>query len=136
MQKIFTLYAKDEEVMRLFFPRSSDFNYTRPVNPEIQNKTTIIRKMEQTFAEEITALYYMNLVSEGRIIVSKSQNRVRRSKCTAQDCLSVILENDSSLMEWFSKWMEDLVTLENERLRNTKAKIRQLGIENMLVQHR
>ncbi|MGC2680314.1 MAG: hypothetical protein WA323_00505 [Candidatus Nitrosopolaris sp.] len=28
--------------------------------------------------------------------------------------------------------MEDLITLENERLRNTKAKIRQLGIEKMV----
>jgi hypothetical protein len=135
-QKIFTLYAKYEEVMRLCEPGSPFFNHTRPVNPETRNNTTIIQKMEQTFAEEITALYYMNLVSGKVNIVSELQYEgifyLTRSECTAQDCLSVILENDSSLMEWFSKWMEDLVTLENQRLQNAKAKIRQLGIEKMV----
>ena len=132
MQKTFTLYAKYEEVMRLNCPKSTYFNDTRPVNPEIHNNATIIRKMEQTFAEEITALYYMNLVSEGRIIVGKSENRLRWSRRTAQHCLSVILKNDFSLSVWFSKWMKDLVTLQNETLQNTKSKIRQLDIENMV----
>jgi DNA-binding PadR family transcriptional regulator len=124
-QKTFMLYAKFEEVMRLLCPASSIFNHTTPNNPNTHNDIGIFRKKEEAFAEEISALYYMNL--------SNSRERVRRSKRTLQDCLSVILENDPSLRKWFSRWIQDLETLQNETLQHIKTKAKLLGTEHIAI---
>lgn len=123
--KTITLYAKFEEVMRLLCPASSNFNHTKPNNSNTQDNTSIFQKKEEEFAEEISALYYMNL--------SNSQDRLRRSRRTLQDCMSVILENDPSLRNWFSRWMQDLETLQKETLQHIKVKAKLLGTEHIAI---
>ncbi len=124
VRKIPNLYAKLHEVMMLTDPTSPGYHHYK--GPSIR----ILRKMEETFAHEITALYYMNLCHDSSFIVSESQNQTTLLR--PEHCLSVILENEPLLADWFSKWMQDLLTLQDETIHDTKAKIRQLGIENMV----
>ena len=89
VRKIPNLYAKFHEVMMLTDPSSPGYHHYS--GPSIR----ILRKMEETFAHEITALYYLNLCHDSSFIVSESQNQTTLLR--PEHCLSVILENEPLL---------------------------------------
>jgi hypothetical protein len=86
-------------------------------------------KTEQSFAEEITAFYYMNLNSHIPLRTSTMQNyslsdwSSKLTNHTPREYLLSIFQHDKrkpSLKEWFSSWMNDLIGLQQEILQNTK----------------
>jgi hypothetical protein len=102
-----------------------------PVNKD-QSPTfaeELFEKTEQSFAEEITALYYMNLNSNIPLsaIIPKnhpfSSEHPEMLNHTPREYLSLIFQHDKgkpSLKEWFSGWMNDLTGLQQEIYENTK----------------
>jgi hypothetical protein len=78
-------------------------------NPNI---TSIVRKMEKEFIDEVSALYYLNLV---RI----------------EDLISLFLKADNKkplIRGWLSNWIEDLVTLQKGTFQNILTRLRELGL--------
>jgi hypothetical protein len=122
--KVPNLYAIYWEVMMLADPSSLGYHHRSGVSIHI------LRKTEETFADEITTLYYMNLCNNSSFIDTELQNQT--TVLSLERCLSVILENDPILADWFSKWMEDLLTFQDQAIQYTKATMRQLGIEKMV----
>jgi hypothetical protein len=89
----------------------------------------LFEKMEQSFAEEITALYYMNLNSNIPLNATIPKNHPlfrehsEMLNHSPREYLSLIFQNDKgkpSLKEWFSSWMNDLTGLQQEISENTK----------------
>jgi hypothetical protein len=90
--------------------------------------------MEESFAEEITALYYMNMNSDIPLRASNlrkylsSEEYSKLSDHTLREYLTLIFQQDNakpSLSEWFSKWMDDLASLQLDILQNTKKRLTQ-----------
>jgi hypothetical protein len=89
----------------------------------------LFEKREQSFAEEITALYYMNLNSDIPLSAIIPKNHSFSSEHSEilnhspKEYLSLLFQRDKgkpSLKEWFSRWMNDLTSLQQEILQNTK----------------
>jgi hypothetical protein len=89
----------------------------------------LFEKTERSFAEEITALYYMNLNSNIPLSTVIPKNHPLHSEHpemlnhTPREHLSLIFQHDKgkpSLKEWYSSWMNDLTSLQQEIFENTK----------------
>jgi hypothetical protein len=98
--------------------------------PENKKHTDeFFEKTEQSFAEEITALYYMNLnnniplsaiIPKNHPLFSEHPEVLNHSP---REYLSLIFQRDKEkplLKEWFSGWMNDLTSLQQEISENTK----------------
>jgi hypothetical protein len=116
--KIYPLCAKLGEVITLLNPTSLTMPHMRlsPFSFRAEHVSTILQKMEESFADEISAFYYMNLQNNFPVSTDESPNH------SSKESLSLILEQDNeepSIREWLSKWKDDLVTLQEEILQNT-----------------
>jgi hypothetical protein len=117
-EKLGSVTNKFMEVVRLL----SHIDQTRLV-------TKLSEKSELSFADEITALYYMNfnskiplstIIPRDHSLFSEHSEMLNRSP---REYLSLILQHDKgkpSLKEWFSSWMNDLTGLQQEISENTK----------------
>jgi hypothetical protein len=121
---------------------ASDFENTWPVLNKFGEASAMLfpthgesytddffEKTEQSFAEEITALYCANLNSNIPLsaIIPKdhplSNEHSEMLNHSPREYLSLIFQRDKekpSLKEWFSSWMNDLTSLQQEILQNTK----------------
>jgi hypothetical protein len=97
----------------------------------LKQREILFKKREQSFAEEISAFYYMNLNSNIRWGIDILQNYPLSSESskllnrTPRECLSLIFKYDRRkppLKIWFSKWMNDLTSLYQEILQNIKGR--------------
>jgi CHASE3 domain sensor protein len=84
--------------------------------------------MEEAFANEITAMYYMNLCKDVNSSIDHSFKLLNRSPI---ECLSTILEQDRGghLMDWFNKCMKDLEAFQEDTLKITRARMQQLAVK-------
>jgi hypothetical protein len=144
-EKTYPIRAKLKELVMLLihvtytFPDDSDiYKKAEELLPpkdilRFQYTHDICKKIEESFAEEITAFYYMNMNSDISIRKSNLANYFLSSEeCsklldhTPREYLSLIFQEDRdkpSLREWFSKWMQDLASLQEEILQNTKKRL-------------
>ncbi len=116
--KIYPLCTKFQDVIMLLNPTSFVYPSLGMFNFQTRHVSTILQKMEESFADEISAFYYMNLQNNFPVSTDESPNH------SSKESLSLILEQDNeepSIREWLSKWKDDLVTLQEEILQNTRA---------------
>ena len=125
-QKVYALNKKLNEIMVLLNPLEYVFSKPNSIQPEDMGELT--RILEDIFADEITALYYIHLyydhafytrISQPTKYYSSINNNndqfpiLRRPK----SCLSSILQDDKEkplINEWFYKWMQDITILQKE----------------------
>jgi hypothetical protein len=90
----------------------------------------ILEDMEKSFADEITAFYYMNLRNDSNIRVSEprkyydSIESLKPLDKTPKQCLSLLVEQDKEkplIKEWLSKWKDDLIRIQKEVLANIEV---------------
>jgi hypothetical protein len=117
-------YEKTQSVMDKFGEAAA---LLIPENKKHTNE--FFEKTEQSFAEEITALYYMNLNSNIPLnaIIPKNHplytEHPEMPNRSPRQYLSLIFQHDKckpSLKEWFSSWMNDLTSLQHEISENSK----------------
>lgn len=129
LNKVFWLCFKFRELLTLLNPIPS----VSPT-PSIgmmgvtQGNRGILEDMEKSFADEITAFYYMNLRNDSNIRVIEPRNdsieSLKPQDKTPKQCLSLLLKQDKEkplLREWSSKWWDDLKKLYSEILYNMKG---------------
>jgi hypothetical protein len=86
-----------------------------------QSTHAILKYMEEFFADEISAYYYMNLCTDSyRVSESHCCKLVKplldKDKSPKQ-CLALLLEQDKEeplIKEWFLKWIEDLKSQQSD----------------------
>jgi DNA-binding PadR family transcriptional regulator len=94
-----------------------------------QDTRSILKHMEESFADEIAAFYYMNLHSDSDIRLSEPRKYYHSKSFkpldkTPRQCLSLFVEQDKEkplIKEWLCKWRDDLTRLQSEVLDNIKA---------------
>ena len=89
-----------------------------------------LKHMEDSFADEIAAFYYINLLND---YIRGGKPRKPLDK-TPKQCLSLLLEQDKDkplIKEWLSKWMNDLKRLQSDVLGNIETTARFLQIHPM-----
>jgi DNA-binding PadR family transcriptional regulator len=90
---------------------------------------SILKRMEESFADEIAAFYYMNLHNDSDIRVSEPRKYYHSKSFepldkTPRQVLSLFVEQDKGkplIKEWLCKWRDDLTRLQSEVLDNIKA---------------
>jgi hypothetical protein len=90
---------------------------------------SILKDMEESFADEIAAFYYMNLHSDSDVRVSEPRKYYHSKSLkpldkTPRQGLSLFVEQDKEkplIKEWLCKWRDDLTRLQSEVLDNIKA---------------
>jgi hypothetical protein len=136
LQRTYPLCAKFEEVMMLLHLTSFIYPSVSMINFKTRHISSILQEMEESFADEITAFYYMNLYNDSRIRINDLPGKYYHSlpinesfkklEHTPKECLSMILQEDKEeplIRKWFSKWKKDLVGLQEEILQNIKSVI-------------
>jgi hypothetical protein len=123
-QRINLICALAEEIMILLnplwyrYPRLSLITFTA------QDPNRIVKHMEESFADEISACYYMNFLKpnidvdemkmrHGRLLTKGSKD-LRRD---LGKCLSLLIQEvkeDPSTRDWVRKWSEDLSSVYQE----------------------
>ena len=127
-KKISPICVMVEEIMILLnplwyrYPRLSLITFTT-LDPN-----TILRQMEQSFADEISIFYYMNLLKPN---IDVSETKMRRAessskdiRCDLEQCLSLLVQEikgDPPLGNWIKKWSEDLSSVYHEIDENMKT---------------
>jgi len=126
-QKVYALNKKLNEIMVLLNPLEYTFSESVSLKPE--DIAEMQRNLENVFADEITALYYIHLYYDHAFYTRISQptkyyssidhNNNDRSPISAKPkrCLSSILQDDKerpSISEWFYKWIQDITNLQKE----------------------
>jgi hypothetical protein len=80
----------------------------------------ILKYMEESFAEEISAFYYLNLLKPNVSEMKMNHNFVLKSKdlkCNTEQCLSLLVQEikrDTLLRDWINKWSEDIDSVYQE----------------------
>jgi hypothetical protein len=96
----------------------------------IRDIHSFLKRMEESFADEIFALYYMNLYNDSNIRVSEPPKHCYHSKSfhvsdkTPKESLLLLLEQDKEkplIKEWLARWRDDLVKLQSQVLRDIKT---------------
>ena len=100
-------------------------------NLKPEDLAQIQHMFEEQFANEITALYYIHLYYDHHFYTRINQTSKYYYTSTSTDdkndqfpilpipkrCLLAIIQSDKNkplISEWFSKWKEDITTLEKE----------------------
>jgi hypothetical protein len=105
-----------------FYSRSKTFG-----NLQLQDLMgKIFNMFEESFADEITVRYYMNLYTDSDIRLSdyRKQESFEVINRTPKQCLSLLLEYDNKeplIRDWFCKWAKDLVSFQQEIVQNFEA---------------
>jgi hypothetical protein len=84
---------------------------------QIATKTELLDMMEESFADEISAMYYFNLFDERESgTVASIDKKYYLGLKSPKQWLRMILRNDAegSLKGWFNKWMIDIADLQKE----------------------
>jgi hypothetical protein len=90
----------------------------------------ILKHMEELFADEISAYYYMNLCNDSNIRVSELPKHHYHSESfqapnkPPKQSLLLLLEQDREkplIKEWLCKWRDDLEKLQSAVLDNIKV---------------
>jgi hypothetical protein len=115
LDRVFWLCDKLNELLMLLHPSPLVYTFmtmsTKRYLPRDIRST--LTRMEESFADEIAAFYYMNLCTDSNIRVSES----RLLDKTPRQCLLLILEQDKEkplIKEWFLKWIEDLKSQQSD----------------------
>lgn len=126
-KRLFPLCDLYAQIMTLLHPTDDLFPFWDPINFKIRYTNIVLREMEDRFADEISVLYYTNLYDESSIRVNDmiGNDSSKQLKSSPVKSLLSILKNnkDNLLREWLSKWLRDLITFQEEILRNTKSKM-------------
>lgn len=97
-----------------------------------QGMREILKHMEESFADEIAAFYYINLCNDSNIGESESRKyyyhcwSVKPLDKSPKQCLSLFLEQNKEeplIKEWLYKWREDLEKLQYEVQAGIKAMV-------------
>jgi hypothetical protein len=132
-EKVYPLYYNMMDVVKWVNPTDMVFPIWNVTNFKTRYVSSLLREMEESFANEITTLYYINLCNESYIKVSNlaTEESFRQINCTPVRCLFSILTQDKQgdLREWFSKCMKDLKAFQEDILKITKSRMIQAGIE-------
>jgi hypothetical protein len=126
-KKVHVLNKKLTEIMILLNPMECAFSKSVRLKPE--DIAEIPHILEEQFADEITALYYIHLHYDYAFdttrfsqpakyysSINHNNDQFPISK-RPKSCLSSILQADKKrplINEWFSKWKEDIATLQKE----------------------
>jgi DNA-binding PadR family transcriptional regulator len=121
LKRVYWLCAKLKELQVLLRPTQSIFPTVGMSVIGTPDTLNILRRMEESFEDEITAFYYMNLYNDSNIRVSDASFN---SSYTPKQCLSLLLKQDKNkphIKERLSKWRDNLTRLQSEVLDNIKA---------------
>lgn len=125
--KVYVVYRKLKEIMTLLNP--VEYIFSKAANLKPEDITQIPHILEEQFADEITALYYIHLyydhafytrINETSKYYSSSigdKNNQFPISSIPKKCLSTILQSDKNkplISEWFFKWKEDIANLQKE----------------------
>jgi hypothetical protein len=88
----------------------------------------ILKIMEESFADQISALYYFNLFDEQEFESAAAIDRIRYSapeSLVPKECLYKILQNDVDgfLKDWFNRWKTDIANLQMENYNVLKSSV-------------
>jgi hypothetical protein len=126
-QKVYVINRKLKEIMTLLNPVEYIFSEAANLKPE--DLAQIPHMLEEQFADEITALYYIHLYYDHAFDTRINQTSKYRSSSTdnkndqfpilsiPKRCLLAIIQSDKNkplISEWFSKWKEDIIALQKE----------------------
>jgi hypothetical protein len=130
-QKVYVVSKKINEITISLNPLEH-ISKSGSVQPEVIRE--ISRKLEELFADEITAFYYFHLYYDyefsSRFIRSakyySSVNHDDKSSVsqTPKDCLWSIIRNDTEkplIGEWFYGWMQDISNLQKDIYETSKS---------------
>ena len=136
-QKVYAVSKKINEITISLNPLKH-ISKSNSVQPEVISE--ISHKLEELFADEITALYYFHLHSDyefsSRFIRSakyySSVNHDDKSPVspTPKDCLWSIIRNDTEkplIGEWFYRWMQDISNLQKDIYETSKSATQYVG---------
>ncbi|MGA7367524.1 MAG: hypothetical protein WBX01_00205 [Nitrososphaeraceae archaeon] len=99
-----------EEIMILLNPLSYRYPRLSLISFTTLDPNTILRHMEQSFADEISAFYHMNLLKPN---IDVNETKMRH-KCNLEKCLPILVrevKGDPLLGNWIKKWSEDLTSV-------------------------
>ncbi len=130
-KRVYWLHEKFKELLMLLNP----FPILSPTTDAIgmmgftKGTRTILKDMEESFADEIAAFYYMNLCSDSNIRLSEPRKYFHSRSFkpldkTPRQGLSLYVEQDKEnplIKEWLYKWRDDLTKLQSEVLDNIKV---------------
>jgi hypothetical protein len=125
LQTVYLVREKLDEIMTLLNPVEHGFSKSVSLPPEIIRKMS--HQIEESFADEITALYYFHLYYDFEFYTRitepmkyhsiNNQDNLFPISPRPKDCLLSILQNDKekpSISEWWYQWSEDITNLQNE----------------------
>jgi hypothetical protein len=115
LDRVFWLCDKLNELLMLLHPSPLVYTFMTMSTKRYlaRDIRSTLKRMEESFADEIAAFYYMNLCTDSNIRVSES----RLLDKTPRQCLLLILEQDKEkplIKEWFLKWIEDLKSQQSD----------------------
>jgi hypothetical protein len=126
--RVFWLRGKLYELQMLLDPylRISSFVTFSMMGYMTRDTRTVLKHMEESFADEISAFYYMNLYNDSNSEQRKYYNSrsFKPLDKTPRQCLSLLLKQDKEkplIREWLSKWRDDLTRLQSEVLDNVRV---------------
>jgi hypothetical protein len=125
-QKVYVVNEKLKEIMILMNP--VEYISSQLANLKAEDLRQISFMLEEQFADEITALYYIHLFYEYAFYTRMSlpakyysslSNSIKQfpTLSTPKSCLSSIIQFDKNepwISKWFYKWMEDISNLQKE----------------------
>lgn len=128
-QKVYVVNRKLKEIMMLVDPLKWISSELANLKPE--DLAQIQHMFEEQFANEITALYYIHLYYDHHFYTRINQTSKYYYASSSTDdkndqfpilpipkrCLLAIIQSDKNkplISEWFSKWKEDITTLQKE----------------------
>jgi hypothetical protein len=105
-----------------------DYLTTKDQSSDLQQILTtpeLLKIMEESFADEISALYYFNLFDVQEFETEATMDRIRYTipeSSIPKECLYKILQNDNSgfLKDWINKWITDIADLQLENYKILK----------------
>jgi DNA-binding PadR family transcriptional regulator len=93
---------------------------------QVATKSELLDMMEESFVDEISAMYYFNLFTEkGFGSVAGLAKRYYPSFTSPKQCLNMILRNDAggALKDWYNKWLTDIAEIHKENHEILKSSI-------------
>ncbi len=134
-QKVYALYKKLTEIMILLNPL--EYAFPKSVSLEPEGLEEISHIMEDIFADQITAVYYIHLYYDHGFDTRISQptkyySFINHNKdqfpvlARPKSCLLSILQGDKelpSINEWFYNWIQDITNLQKEIYETLKLNI-------------
>ena len=129
-KRVISLCDKFQELLMLLDPpRSVSHTPLMTMMGFTQGTRGILKNMEESFADEISAFYYMNLYNDSNIRVSEPRKYCHSKSFkpldkTPRQCLLLLVEQDKGkplIKEWLCKWRDNLTRLQSEVLDNIKT---------------